>query len=81
MSHELLAHAKDVLSIPRQPAHVLRYTCARLTESLGDVLRVAEERGLRLGGDGAGAGAPVVFWGNPARLDGGGGAGRGFGPA
>lgn len=72
MGRDLLAHAKDVLSVPRQPSHVLRYTCERLTESLGDVLRVGEVRGERL----AAAGGPrkrgpiSVSWGSAVPVEG-----------
>ncbi|MEU3958651.1 hypothetical protein AB0F42_02230 [Streptomyces buecherae] len=71
MSRELLAHAKDVLSVPRQPAHVLRYTCARLTESLDDVLHVADQRGQRLAPGEPNSRNVTAYWGNPAHIDGG----------
>lgn len=80
MSRELLAHAKDVLSVPRQPAHVLRYTCARLTESLDDVLSVADERGQRLSAGEPKSRGPALYWGNPAHDDCG-HTGREAGPA
>lgn len=48
MAQDLLAHADDLLSSPKAPAGELHYLAARLTESLGQVLRVAESRGARL---------------------------------
>ncbi|MGA5294874.1 hypothetical protein ACPCKV_13340 [Streptomyces koyangensis] len=50
MARDLLAHADDLLSSPKALAGELHYLAARLTESLGQVLRVAESRGARLPG-------------------------------
>ncbi|MBA2807068.1 hypothetical protein E0500_006315 [Streptomyces sp. KM273126] len=46
MGTELLAHARDML--PDTPRGELRFLAERLTEALGDALRVAESRGRRL---------------------------------
>ncbi|MDX3643550.1 hypothetical protein [Streptomyces sp. MB09-02B] len=46
MGGELLAHARDLL--PDTPRGELRFLAERLTEALGDALRVAESRGRRL---------------------------------
>ncbi|MFD7649202.1 hypothetical protein ACFV5M_16330 [Streptomyces albidoflavus] len=48
MAQDLLAHADDLLSSPKALAGELHYLAARLTESLDQVLRVAESRGARL---------------------------------
>ncbi|QYX83169.1 hypothetical protein [Streptomyces akebiae] len=46
MGTELLAHAQNLL--PDTPRGELRFLAERLTEALGDALRVAESRGQRL---------------------------------
>lgn len=46
MGTELLDHARDLL--PDAPHGELRFLAERLTEALGDALRVAESRGRRL---------------------------------
>ncbi|MFM9590155.1 hypothetical protein ACKI1J_13735 [Streptomyces scabiei] len=46
MGGELLAHARELL--PDTPRGELRFLAERLTEALGDALRVAESRGQRL---------------------------------
>ncbi|MFF9778757.1 hypothetical protein ACF1HJ_34580 [Streptomyces sp. NPDC013978] len=46
MGTELLAHAQNLL--PETPRGELRFLAERLTEALGDALRVAESRGQRL---------------------------------
>lgn len=48
MARDLLAHADDLLSGPQALAGELHYLSARLTESLDQVLRIAESRGARL---------------------------------
>lgn len=48
MAKDLLAHAEDLLGSPKALAGELHYLAARLTESLDQVLRVAESRGARL---------------------------------
>ncbi|GHE32094.1 hypothetical protein [Streptomyces capitiformicae] len=48
MGNELLGHAKQLIDDPTTGSVELRYLSARLTESLRDVLRVAESRGARL---------------------------------
>ncbi|TQE19681.1 hypothetical protein Sipo7851_43600 [Streptomyces ipomoeae] len=48
MGNELLGHARELIDDPKTGAVELRYLSARLTESLRDVLRVAESRGARL---------------------------------
>ncbi|MEU7132955.1 GntR family transcriptional regulator [Streptomyces sp. NPDC046261] len=45
---EVLAGAKTVLADSQAATHKLRFALARVTESLGDVLRVAQSRGARL---------------------------------
>ncbi|MDX2932937.1 hypothetical protein [Streptomyces ipomoeae] len=45
MGTELLAHARKLL--PEAPRGELRFLAERLTEALGDALRVAESRGQR----------------------------------
>ncbi|MFB6948677.1 hypothetical protein ACFCXP_03480 [Streptomyces niveus] len=45
----VLGGAKAVLADPKTGTRELRFALARVTESLGDVLRVAESRGARLG--------------------------------
>ncbi|MGW8570627.1 hypothetical protein [Streptomyces niveus] len=45
---EVLGGAKAVLADPQVGARELRFALARVTEVLGDVLRVAESRGARL---------------------------------
>ncbi|MFD4767009.1 hypothetical protein [Streptomyces niveus] len=44
----VLGCAKAVLADPQVGARELRFALARVTEALGDVLRVAESRGARL---------------------------------
>ncbi|WP_200309284.1 hypothetical protein [Streptomyces adelaidensis] len=46
MGTELLDHARELL--PDTPRGELRFLAERLTEALGDALRVAESRGRRL---------------------------------
>ncbi|MFE7839359.1 hypothetical protein ACFU53_25900 [Streptomyces sp. NPDC057474] len=46
MGAELLGHAREVL--PDMPRGELRFLAERLTEALGEALRVAESRGRRL---------------------------------
>ncbi|MPY62451.1 hypothetical protein [Streptomyces spongiae] len=48
MGSELLDHAQELVNDPKTGPAELRYLSARLTESLRDVLRVAESRGARL---------------------------------
>lgn len=48
MGAEVLNHARKILSDPKASATELRYVGARLSECLGDALRVAESRGARL---------------------------------
>ncbi|GAA1012879.1 hypothetical protein STXM2123_5484 [Streptomyces sp. F-3] len=49
-ARELLAEAHGLLGEGRELAvHELRFVASRLAESLADVLRVAESRGMRLG--------------------------------
>ncbi len=48
MGNELLGHAHELISDPKTGPAELRYLSARLTESLRDILRVAESRGARL---------------------------------
>jgi hypothetical protein len=48
MGNELLGHAQELIKDPKTGPAELRYLSARLTESLRDVLRVAESRGSRL---------------------------------
>lgn len=48
MGSELLGHAQELIGDPKTGSAELRYLSARLTESLQDVLRVAESRGARL---------------------------------
>ena len=48
MGNELLGHAQELIKDPKVGPAELRYLSARLTESLRDVLRVAESRGARL---------------------------------
>ncbi|MFS8199260.1 hypothetical protein ACLVWQ_11295 [Streptomyces sp. CWNU-52B] len=50
MGRELLGHARALSADPKTGVVELRYLSARLTESLQDVLRVAESRGARLAG-------------------------------
>ncbi|WP_405849187.1 hypothetical protein OG211_18325 [Streptomyces niveus] len=45
---EVLGGAKAVLADPKVGDRELRFALARVTEVLGDVLRVAESRGARL---------------------------------
>jgi hypothetical protein len=48
---EVLQESRKVLGDPMAPHGELRYAVLRLAESLGDVLRVAESRGMRLAPD------------------------------
>ncbi|MGP2436682.1 hypothetical protein [Streptomyces sp. JW3] len=48
MGNDLLGHARVLVDDPKVGPVELRYLSARLTESLADVLRVAESRGARL---------------------------------
>ncbi|CAL9530990.1 hypothetical protein SUDANB105_04020 [Streptomyces sp. enrichment culture] len=48
MGDALLGHAQALIDDPKTGPEELRYLSARLTESLRDVLRVAESRGARL---------------------------------
>ncbi|WP_406708158.1 hypothetical protein [Streptomyces halobius] len=50
MANELLGHAADLLKDHRATAIELHFLALRLTESLRDVLRIAESQGARLGG-------------------------------
>ncbi|MFF3523173.1 hypothetical protein [Streptomyces sp. NRRL B-3253] len=47
---EILAHARAVLGDTMSPYTEVRYAGIRLAECLGDALRVAESRGMRLTG-------------------------------
>ncbi|MFB7916712.1 hypothetical protein [Streptomyces sp. NPDC056061] len=49
MADELLGHAVDLLADRRATEPQIRFLTDRLTESLRQVVRVAESRGLRLG--------------------------------
>ena len=51
MGSELLAHAREMLTEDASccSGNELRFLAARLSEALGDALRVAESRGRRLG--------------------------------
>nr|WSY54759.1 hypothetical protein OG999_34570 [Streptomyces sp. NBC_00886] len=49
MAGDLLAHAAVLLAERRATGGELRYLAACLSESLSDVKRVAESRGVRLG--------------------------------
>ncbi|MFE7750383.1 hypothetical protein [Streptomyces sp. NPDC057428] len=49
MAGELLGHAADILADRRSTSVQVHYLACRLAESLGDVRRVAESRGRRLG--------------------------------
>ncbi|MCN9239907.1 hypothetical protein NGF19_03745 [Streptomyces sp. RY43-2] len=49
-SREVLAHARGLLEDSHKlGAHELKFISSRLAESLTDVLRVAESRGIRIG--------------------------------
>ncbi|GHB36817.1 hypothetical protein GCM10010377_29710 [Streptomyces viridiviolaceus] len=48
MGTELITHARNIL--PDASHYELHYLAERLTEALGDALRVAESRGRRLRG-------------------------------
>lgn len=48
MGTDVLSHARTILGDPKASQGELRYVGARLSECLGDVLRVAESRGARL---------------------------------
>ncbi|WP_200307654.1 hypothetical protein [Streptomyces adelaidensis] len=48
MGTDVLGHARKVLDDPASPHTEVRYAGLRLAECLGDALRVAESRGLRL---------------------------------
>lgn len=59
MADDLLGHAEDLLAEPRATATELRFLAGRLSESLRDVKRVADSRGVRLASaDGGGAPLP-----------------------
>ncbi|WP_405797371.1 hypothetical protein [Streptomyces sp. NBC_01506] len=49
---EVLGGARAVLADPKVGSRELRFALARVTEVLGDVLRVAESRGARLSAPG-----------------------------
>ncbi|MEU0086881.1 hypothetical protein [Streptomyces sp. NPDC006274] len=57
MGNELLLHADALLAERGTAPDELRYLSGCLTESLRDVLRIAESRGARLGGPGGTVGA------------------------
>ncbi|WP_246203932.1 hypothetical protein [Streptomyces tailanensis] len=48
MGTDVLGHARKVLDDPASPPTEVWYAGLRLAECLGDALRVAESRGLRL---------------------------------
>ncbi|MER6218993.1 hypothetical protein ABT189_00085 [Streptomyces sp900105755] len=48
MGADVLKEARKVLENPLSTHAEIRYAGVRLAESLGDVLRVAESRGMRL---------------------------------
>lgn len=48
MGTDVLGLARKVLDDPVSPAAEVRYAGVRLAECLGDVLRIAESRGMRL---------------------------------
>ncbi|MFC7306301.1 hypothetical protein ACFQVC_19015 [Streptomyces monticola] len=48
IGHDLLDHVASLLDCPTASPGELRFAVRRLTEALGDVLRVAESRGARL---------------------------------
>ncbi|GAA2957042.1 hypothetical protein [Streptomyces enissocaesilis] len=48
MAEDLLGHAADLLADRRVTSGELHFLASRLSESLGDVKRVAESRGARL---------------------------------
>ena len=48
MAEDLLGHATDLLGNRRVGAVDLRFLAGRLSESLRDVVRIAESRGARL---------------------------------
>ncbi|WNI31836.1 hypothetical protein [Streptomyces sp. ITFR-6] len=48
MADELLGHAADLLADGEVTGPQIRFLAGRLTESLGQVLRVAQSRGSRL---------------------------------
>ncbi|MFF8693628.1 hypothetical protein ACF08W_15640 [Streptomyces sp. NPDC015144] len=58
MAGDLLGHADDLLADERSTAPQIRFLAARLSESLRQVVRVAESRGLRLAGVVPGDGEP-----------------------
>ncbi|MEU5166042.1 MULTISPECIES: hypothetical protein [Streptomyces] len=58
MAGELLGHAADLLADHRSTGAQVHCLACRLAESLGDVRRVAESRGRRLG-DGPGVDDPA----------------------
>ncbi|MCX4964404.1 hypothetical protein OHA98_06150 [Streptomyces sp. NBC_00654] len=49
MGQELIGHAEEILGDPRADPGQVRYLAARLTEALGDAVRVAVSRGARAG--------------------------------
>lgn len=48
MGRDMLTNAREVLDDPTSPNAAVRYAAVRLMECLGDALRVAESRGMRL---------------------------------
>ncbi|NEC21226.1 hypothetical protein [Streptomyces parvus] len=48
MADELLGHAADLLADDGATGHQVRFLAGRLTESLQQIVRVAESRGSRL---------------------------------
>ncbi|MGH4033449.1 hypothetical protein ACQB60_31440 [Actinomycetota bacterium Odt1-20B] len=48
MGTELLGHVRDLLDDDQATIEQLRFVTGRLSEALGDALRVAESRGQRL---------------------------------
>ncbi|MEU8787036.1 hypothetical protein [Streptomyces sp. NPDC048637] len=48
MADDLIGHAEDLLACQRASAQELRFLARGLTDSLGDVRRIAESRGARL---------------------------------
>ncbi|RZD93264.1 hypothetical protein C0Q64_23540 [Streptomyces albidoflavus] len=52
IGEKVLLHAQELLSNPRATEPEMRYLARQLAECLGDSLRVAGSRGVRLGIDG-----------------------------
>ncbi|MEU8918937.1 hypothetical protein [Streptomyces nigrescens] len=48
MADDLIGHAEDLLACQRASDRELRFLARGLTDSLGDVRRIAESRGARL---------------------------------